>query len=291
MPLESLPALNNSVSAVRQKSVLLFLFFVLASASVAFADEQTRQVQEELRKRHLFFRDIDGKPSLEYAIALKRYQARQGFAVSGIADEMTLYSLGIGVLAPAQGPAELPNVPVLKSDAALPETKPQPAPIPASDQTASTATKAEIRDFLRRYFDACESDSPQDELAFYADRVAYYDHGAVDKAYIENELAVYNQRWPVRKYTIGDSVRVVRTGNNTLAKVRVAFQVANLTHNRKASGRTDDTFSLAKNGNSLEIVSVKEARVRRPSRKRRKPPNFPEALGRSVKKVFRNIFR
>jgi len=277
---------------VLQKSALLFLLFVVAAATVSRADEQTRQVQEELRKRHLFFRDIDGKPSPEYAIALKRYQARQGFAVSGIADEMTLYSLGIGEpTAPAEGAAELPNVPVLKSDAALPETKPQPAPIPTRDQTASAVTKAEIRDFLRRYFDACQSDSPQDELTFYADRVAYYDHGAVDKAYIENEQAVYNQRWPARKYTMGDSVRVVRAGNNTLAKVRVAFQVANVTHNRKASGRTDDTFSLAKNGNSLEIVSVKEARVRRPSRKRRKPPNFPEAVGRSVKKVFRNIFR
>jgi hypothetical protein len=277
---------------VFQKSAVLFLLFVLVGATVARADEQTRQVQEELRKRHLFFRDIDGKPSLEYAIALKRYQARQGFAVSGIADEMTLYSLGIGEpTSRAEAAAELPNVPVLKSDAALPETKPQPAPIPTKEQTASSVTKAEIRDFLRRYFDACESDSPQDELAFYADRVAYYDHGAVDKAYIENELAVYNQRWPVRKYTIGDSVRVVRADNNTLAKVRVAFQVANVAHNRKASGRTDDTFSLAKNGDSLEIVSVKEARVRRPSRKRRKPPNFPEAVGRSVKKVFRNIFR
>jgi hypothetical protein len=277
---------------VPKKSFFLFLFFVVAATTVARADEQTRQVQEELRKRHLFFRDIDGKPSLEYAIALKRYQARQGFAVSGIADEMTLYSLGIGVpLSPAEGPAELPNVPVLKSDAALPETKPQPAPIPTKDQTASAVTKAEIRDFLRRYFDACQSGSPQDELAFYADRVAYYDHGAVDKDYIQNELAVYNQRWPVRKYTMGDSLRVVRAGTNTLAKVRVAFQVANVAHNRKASGRTDDTFSLAKNGNSLEIVSVKEARVRRPTRKRRKPPNFPEAVGRSVKKVFRNIFR
>lgn len=275
-----------------KKFALLFLLFVVAAATVTRADEQTRQVQEELRKRHLFFRDIDGKPSLEYAIALKRYQARQGFAASGIADEMTLYSLGIGVpIAPAEGPGELPNLPVLKSDAALPETKPQPAPIPTKDQTASAVTKAEIRDFLRRYFDACQSASPQDELAFYADRVAYYDHGAVDKVYIQNELTVYNQRWPARKYTMGDSVRVVRAGNNTLAKVRVAFQVANVTHNRKASGRTDDTFSLAKNGNSLEIVSVKEARVRRPSRKRRKPPNFPEAVGRSVKKVFRNIFR
>jgi hypothetical protein len=277
---------------VSQKAVLLFVFFVVAAATVTRADEQTRQVQEELRKRHLFFRDIDGKPSLEYAIALKRYQARQGFAASGVADDMTLYSLGIGEpMAPAEGAAELPNVPVLKSDAALRETRPQPAPIPTKDQTASAVTKPEIRDFLRRYFDACQSGSPQDELAFYADRVAYYDHGAVDKAYIQNELAVYNQRWPVRKYTMGDSLRVVRGGNNTLAKVRVAFQVANVTHNRKASGRTDDTFSLAKNGNSLEIVAVKEARVRRPSRKRRKPPSFPTAVGRSVKKVFRNIFR
>ncbi|HEX8489645.1 MAG TPA: peptidoglycan-binding domain-containing protein [Chthoniobacterales bacterium] len=274
------------------KSVLLFLFLVLAVAGVARADEQTRQVQEELRKRHLFFRDIDGRPTVEYAIALKRYQARQGFPVSGVADEMTLYSLGIGEpSSPAEGVGELPNVPVLKSDAALPELRPQPAPIPTNAQKAGDVSKAEITEFLRRYFDACQSAAPQDELVFYADRVAYYDHGAVDKSYIQNELAVYNQRWPSRKYTLGGPPRVVRTGNNTVAKVRVAFQVANPTHNRKASGRTDDTFSLAKNGDSLEIVSVKETRVRRPSRKRRKPPNFPAAVGRSVKKAFRNIFR
>jgi hypothetical protein len=120
--------------------------------------------------------------------------------------------------------------------------------------------------------------------------VAYFDHGAVDKPYIQNELAVYNQRWPGRKYSLGDSVRVVRSGNHTIARVRVAFQVENAPNNRKASGRTDDTFSLAKRGDSLEIVSVKEARVRRPSRHRRRPPSFPAAVGRTVHKVFRSIF-
>ena len=288
----SRPRLNQFGPSVFQKPVLLFLLFVIAAATVTRADEVTRQVQEELRKRHLFFRDIDGKPSLEYAIALKRYQARQGFAVSGVADEMTLYSLGIGEpMSPAEGVADLPNVPVLKSDAALPDTRPRPAPVPTKDQTATSVTKAEIRDFLRRYFEACQSGSPQDELAFYADRVAYYDHGAVDKAYIQNELTVYHQRWPIRKYVMGDWLRVDRKGTHTIAKVRVAFQVANVTANRKAGGRTDDTFSLAKRGNSLEIVSVKETRVRRPSRKRQRPPKFPEAVSRSVKKVFRNIFR
>jgi hypothetical protein len=120
--------------------------------------------------------------------------------------------------------------------------------------------------------------------------VEYFDHGAVDKSYIRNELAVYDQRWPVRKYTLGDSLRVNRVNNNTVAKVRVAFEVANNEHNRKARGRTDDVFNLSKRGDSLQIISVKEARVRRPSRHRRKPPNFPAAVGRTINHVFRSIF-
>ena len=274
-----------------KKSLIFFLLFGLAVWNSARADEETRQVQEELRKRHLFFRDIDGRPSPEYAMALKRYQQRQGFAQTGVADEMTLYSLGIGEAAPpAEGAQDLPDVPVLKSDAATPETRPQPAPVPTKAQNAGDVAKAEIRNFLRRYFDACQSRNPDDELAFYADRVEYFDHGVVDKPYIRNELAVYDQRWPSRKYTIGDSLRIVHSGNNTIAKIRVNFQVANSEHQRNASGRTDNTFNLARRGDSLEIVSIKEARVRRPSRHRRKPPNFPAAVGRTIHHVFRNIF-
>ena len=274
-----------------KKSLIIFLFYALVGWSAALADEETRQVQEELRKRHLFFRDIDGRPSPEYSMALKHYQQRQGFAQTGIADEMTLYSLGIGEpVAPAEAPP-LPDVPVLKSDAAHREPPTVRPPVPTKEQNAGDVAKAEIRNFLRRYFDACESANPADELAFYAERVEYFDHGVVDKPYIKNELAVYDQRWPTRKYTLGDSLRIVRTGNNTIAKIRVAFEVANSEHNRKANGRTDDTFNLAKRGDSLEIVSIKEARVRRPSRHRKRPPNFPAAVGRTINHVFRSIFR
>jgi hypothetical protein len=276
---------------VPKKSLILLLICAVLGWSSAMADEETRQVQEELRKRHLFFRDIDGRPSAEYSMALKRYQQRQGFAQTGVADDVTLYSLGIGEAAPpAEGARDLPDMPVLKSDAALHEPRPAPPPVPTKAQNAGDVAKAEIRNFLRRYFDACQSPSPDDELAFYAERVEYFDHGVVDKPYIRNELAVYDQRWPSRKYTFGDSLRVVRTGNNTIAKIRVAFDVANPEHSRKANGRTDDTFNLAKRGDSLEIVSVKEARVRRPSRHRRRPPNFPAAVGRTIHHVFRNIF-
>jgi peptidoglycan hydrolase-like protein with peptidoglycan-binding domain len=276
---------------VQKKSLILVLLCALAGWSPASADEETRQVQEELRKRHLYFRDIDGRQSPEYAMALKRYQQRQGFAQTGYADEMTLYSLGIGEAAPpAEGARDLPDIPVLKSDAALHEPRPTRPPVPTKAQNASDVAKAEIRNFLRRYFDACQSPNPDDELAFYAERVDYFDHGVVDKPYIHNELAVYDQRWPSRKYTLGDSLRIVRTGNNTIAKIRIAFDVANPEHGRKANGRTDDTINLAKRGDSLEIVSIKEARVRRPSRHRRRPPNFPAAVGRTVHRVFRSIF-
>ena len=274
-----------------KKVFFFFLVCMLANWSGARADEETRQVQEELRKRHLFFRDIDGKPSAEYALAIKRYQQRKGFAQTGVADEFTLYSLGIGEPAPpAEGAANLPDIPVLKSDAKVPETKSARPPVPTQAEKAGDATKEEIRTFLRRYFDACQSPNPDDELAFYADRVEYYDHGAVEKSYIRNELAVYDQRWPVRKYTLGDSLRISRIGTNTVARTRVAFEVANVERSRNATGRMDASFNLSKRGDSLQIVSIKEARVRRPSRHRRKPPNFPAAVGRTIRHVFRSIF-
>jgi hypothetical protein len=287
----SLAASGDELIMLPRRSLFVCLFCVLAIGGVAFADEETRQVQEELRKRHLFFKDIDGRPSHDYALALKNYQQRMGFAQTGVADEVTLYSLGIGEPpSPAEGAGNLPDVPVLKSDASVPETNKSPPPTPTKAQNAGDVAKGEIHAFLRRYFDACQSPNPDDELAFYAERVDYYDHGAVDRSYIKNELVVYDQRWPTRKYTLGDSLIVVRNGNNTIAKIRVNFEVANTEHNRKASGRTDDTFNLEKRGDSLEIVSIKEARVRRPWRHRRRPPSFPAAVGRTIHHVFRSIF-
>ncbi len=284
-------AFRKPGTSMTQKAFFLCLICALANWSQALADEETRQVQEELRKRHLFFRDIDGKPSSEFALAIKRYQQRMGFAQTGVADEFTLYSLGIGEPAPpAEGATNLPDMPVLKSDAKVPETKSTQPPVLTKAENAGGATKEEIRTFLRRYFDASQSRNPEDELAFYADRVEYYDHGAVEKSYIRNELTVYDQRWPSRKYTLGDSLRVTHTGNNTLARTRVSFEVANNERSRNASGRIDTTFNLSKRGESLQIISVKEARVRRPSRHRNKPPNFPAAVGRTIQHVFRSIF-
>lgn len=59
------------------------------------ADEQVRRVQEELRKRHLFYAEPNGQKGPALTVALRHYQAKKGFAPTGAIDPVTLASLGI----------------------------------------------------------------------------------------------------------------------------------------------------------------------------------------------------
>src|ERR1043166_1425943 len=88
------------------------------------ADETIRQVQEELRKRNLYFGNIDGRESPELTGALKRYQTRKGFAVTGGVDQETANSLHVQ-LAALGSTTSLPDEPVLRSDtaSAMPESQ------------------------------------------------------------------------------------------------------------------------------------------------------------------------
>src|SRR4051795_13007183 len=102
----------------------LCLATFLPLLSLARADETVRQVQEELRKRNLYFGNIDGKSSPVLTDALKRYQTRKGCAATGQVDKDTPRSLPVRS-AVVTSAAVLPDVPVLKSDteSALPEAE------------------------------------------------------------------------------------------------------------------------------------------------------------------------
>lgn len=282
---------------------LIFLTIAVALAAATTrgrADEITRQIQEELRRRRLYFNEIDGRATPDLTAALRKYQERQGFAPTGVGDNITLRSLGIidEPAPPADGGGDtLPDMAVLRSDAALPDANARPAvlppaPPPAANAVKRAVTNAEATEFVRRYLAACESPNVHDELAFYGDRVDYFDHGIVDRQYVQNELAVYDQRWPRRSYT-ANAVRLVKSGDKTTAKFRVSFKVANAAANRSATGRTDETFGLARRGDGgLEIVSIREERVRRSRSRHARRHGFErDPVVRSVRKVFRSIFR
>jgi hypothetical protein len=276
-------------------ATLSFVVTALLAVAVARGDEVVRQVQEELRRRHLFFNEIDGRNTPDVAIALRKYQERQGFPASGLADEMTLRSLGIEnePAPPADSGAELlPDVPVLRSDSAPPAatTRANLPPPPVTSARVRPIAKAEAAEFVRRYLSACESPNVHDELGMYADRVDYFDHGVVDRQYVQNELAVYDQRWPRRSYKLTTGLRLNKTGEATAAKFAVAFQVASLASNRKASGKIEQTFGLARRADgNLEIISIREERVRRTHSRHRRDYS-DDAVVRSVRSVFHGIF-
>ena len=98
--------------------VALLVFFILCPG-VLRAQDDVRSVQEELRRRGLYFGDVNGRESAELQEATKRYQKRKGFAATGRPDRETLKSLGLVPRSPNEpAPQELawPAEPVLPSD-------------------------------------------------------------------------------------------------------------------------------------------------------------------------------
>lgn len=111
-----IPGNKMKVSAA---SLTLPLFLVFGFTSIARAEEDLRSVQEELRRRSLYFGDVNGRDSAELQEATKRYQKRKGFPTTGKPDRETLKSLGLMPRSPNEPvPQELawPAETVLPSD-------------------------------------------------------------------------------------------------------------------------------------------------------------------------------
>ena len=263
--------------------ILTCLFCLLISiSSLARADETMRQVQEELRKRNLYFGNIDGQTSPVLVDALKRYQTRKGFAVTGNVDEDTATSLHIQPTTGATATA-LPDMPVLKSDieSALPESQrlalqkeaeekpdltpspPPPAesPAPGQDLTPERVTKL-VQDYLR---DAATSDVAA-QVKYFAFPVRYFDHGTVSQQLVTEDTGNYVKRWPERKYTLTGPVNFFAAGKEgeTAVEFTITFELRNAarTAKNRAFGKTTNWWTIQAQGDELKIVAIREARIR-----------------------------
>ena len=75
------------------------LTFLLASAiliSIAAANEQLRDVQTTLKSQGFYYGEADGKDNAETSAAIRRFQIRNGLAVTGKLTQETLGALGLG---------------------------------------------------------------------------------------------------------------------------------------------------------------------------------------------------
>ena len=264
---------------------LTWLFcLLLLLPSVARTDETVRQVQEELRKRNLYFGNIDGQSTPNLVNAIKHYQARQGFGVTGKVDSNTATSLHIETAAVAAAP--LPDVPVLKSDtaSAMPESQrlalqreadekpdatpspPGPPPPAESPPPAQDLTPDRVNKFVQDYLRDAESQDVPAQVKYFAFPVRYFDHGVVSEDFVRRDTSNYVKHWPLRKYTLAGPVNFFAAGNEgeTNIEFTIGFELhspARSTKN-KALGRTKNWWTVRPEGEDLKIVAIREARIR-----------------------------
>ena len=272
------------------KNLLLvsMLVALLCAPFAARADEATRAVQEELRKRKIYFGDVDGRQTPSVLDAVKKYQERKGFAATGEPDSDTLRSLGISAPASRE---PLPDVPVLRSDknmTAAPVVTNTPAATPARPTDAPPPTRTEMVAWVRQYLDACMTPDVNDELAYYADQVDYFHYGTVRKEDIGRELSTYLQQWPTRRYWISGPVSLDTTGANPVVRSRITFELEN--GGRHATGKVDNSFIVARRADmTWEIIAHAEERVRQTATRRRGSRKRQPAMS-PVERTLRKFF-
>ena len=270
------------------------LLLMVPCLPLARGDEVTRQVQEELRKRNLYFGDVDGRRTEQVAAALRRYQQRKGFASTGQADETTLRSLTLLPPAPRialaspppAGPvagfladaSPWPDVTVLRSDSARPgpvpadlapvDIEPSPTPTIAPPPTAAAVrrpSETAVRTFLADYLRAGQSNDTEIQMPFYGGRVDYFDDGKVDLHYIHGDIDKYDRLWPERRFTLLDPIALSSSPDHDPDKIIVNFhyRFAEKRRHDAPEGETANTYTLQRTGlESFQIIGMKESRVR-----------------------------
>jgi peptidoglycan hydrolase-like protein with peptidoglycan-binding domain len=265
------------------RSTICLCLVLLGTAVSLRADEKVRQVQEALRRRNLYFGNVDGQDSSELTGALKRYQTRKGFQITGTADDETTSSLQINSLPLSAKQQSWPDTPVLKSDAAralsqaqqavlekqaeeITNASPEPIPPSESPARAQNLSPGRVSQFVAAYLHDAETADVSAQTNYYSFPLQYFDHGTVDAQFVAKDTSNYVRRWPDRKYTLVEPLTFFATGNEgeTTVEFTIAFVLRSKARTTKcaASGRTRNVWTIRPEGDELKIVAISEQRLR-----------------------------
>jgi len=230
------------------RAIVCLCVALLATTSAVQADETTRHVQEELRKRNLYFGDIDGQSTPELIDALKRYQKRKGFEVTGALDGDTAASLHVQstvAFTEKSSPddVDLPIVP----------EPPAEAPPPSQDISPERVNK-----FVEAYLRDAETNDIYLQAWFYAFPVDYFQYGRRDQPFVIQDITYYVKDWPVRKYKLIAPATLMASGNEgeTLVEFSIDYECRN--KKRATSGKAKYFWTVRSEGDDLRIVSIRE---------------------------------
>ena len=86
---------------------------LLCSAAILRADDLTKSVQAELKELGFFYAEVNGSPGAETTAAIRRFQIRNGYEITGTLTPETLKGLGLGE---KEAPAKPAPVPLKKDE-------------------------------------------------------------------------------------------------------------------------------------------------------------------------------
>ncbi len=271
--------MNRIVTMI--KGICCLAVLLLACGTSAYATEQVRHVQEELRKRNLYFGDIDGNNSEDLALALKRYQAKKGFPVSGMINEETATSLNVAgtTTAKAVAAAPLPNIPILKSDIArdLPQAQrialeqqaeenpdqiPFPLPPAEAPPPSQDLSPERIQDLVERYLRDAEGDDVDAQTVYFDYPVNYFVHGDKGPDFVRRDVKRYLSNWPERQYKLLESPKFMASEREgeTIVEFPISYRVQK--GERRASGVTRNTWTIRPEQGELKIIGISEEHIR-----------------------------
>ena len=228
---------------------IVFVCVLLVGATPSLrADEETRQVQEELRKRNLYFGDIDGQRTDELAGALKRYQKRKGFQVTGDICADTAASLRIQstIASTDKNPSEWEDPPI---DPEPPAEPPPPSPVVSQDR---------VNQFVETYLRNGETNDICLQVWFYAFPVQYFEYGPKDKKFVRQDIKYHVKDWPERKYTLLAPPTFAATGNEGEARIEFSIDFYRRDKKRVAAGKAKYFWTVRSEGDVLKIASIRE---------------------------------
>jgi peptidoglycan hydrolase-like protein with peptidoglycan-binding domain len=227
--------------------VCVCLLFVGATPSL-WADDGIRQVQEELRKRNLYFGDIDGQSTEELTGALKRYQKRKGFAVTGTICADTAASLRIQttVASNAKDPSQWEDLPI------EPEPPAEPPP------PLSVISQDRVNQFVETYLLNGESNDICHQVWFYAFPVQYFEYGAQNRDFVRQDIKYHVKDWPERKYRLIAPPSFAASENEGETQIEFSIDFYRRDKKRVASGKAKYFWTVRSEGDVLKIVSIRE---------------------------------
>jgi peptidoglycan hydrolase-like protein with peptidoglycan-binding domain len=262
------------------------------------AEDNVRTVQKKLHNGGFYTGEIDGAYSSDLALALTRYQIRNGLPITGQLDAETSKALNAkpAVATTADDRAkssetwrrlrmserqtpnnagvtpspsiEVSRAPVASAQSSSPsgdtttQSGTQPIGSPSMQASTTNIGTERLRDYVGAFVLAGLDPHVGSETDFFADRVLYYDEGVIDREKIRKDLQRYAAHWPERRFWLDGDMTVDPQNEN---RVRVTFPLRYELRNgaKHSSGKISKTLVLEAAGDDLQIVAVNEVSERK----------------------------